>query len=181
MFHDLIILPACVPIRGYRLCLCSCSHLCNSAWEGETGEVRDKSKCLHNLRSWLFIIYFRGIKSPPSAPSDTQSLSELSITWVSRAGQWGSLSSSYLLTQLMEVCICISPKWVKRGLELDSIQAGRSLSHCTNETIHHCFVCLYAPSHEQLMCCRHFSAFLLFLYLTFRLSLSHFWGLSLRR
>lgn len=88
----------------------------------------------------------------------------------------GSLSSSYLLTQLMEVCICISLKWVKRGPELDSIRAGRSLSHCTNETIHHCFVCLYAPSHEQLMCCRRFAAFLLFLYLTFLLSLSHFWG-----
>lgn len=53
------------------------------------------------------------------------------------------------------------------GLKLDSRQARRSLSHCTNETIHHSFVCLYAPSHEQLMRCRHFSAFLFYLYLTF--------------
>lgn len=43
---------------------------------------------------------------------------------------------------------------------LGSRQAGRGLSHRTNETIHHSFVCLDAPSHEQLMCCRHFSPLL---------------------
>lgn len=57
-----------------------------------------------------------------------------------------------------------------RGLELGSRQAGRGLAHCTNETIYHSFVCLYAASHEQLMCCRHFSALWFFLYLTLPLT-----------
>lgn len=159
-------------------------HVCES-----TGEWDSRSNIIGQINTWkcvfdLFVIYIRGVESPPFAPQWHEiSTGGRSITWRRRPGQWGSLSSSYLLTQLMEVCICISLSEERGGeLELDGRQAGRGLSHCTNETIHHSFVCLYAPSHEQLMCCRRFGAFLLFLYLTFPLfvSLSRGGGLSLQ-
>lgn len=156
MFHKLITPPAPSPTRGNALLMLSLPRA-----PRKRPRTKDEWKGYR-----LLIIPVKGMESHPPGLSDTvcvcRTIHHLGqAAWSMR----GSLWSSYLLTQLMEVRICIRLSAEGTGAGEQTSWAGLS-PRCSNETIHHSFVCLYAPSHEQLMHCRRLSALLLFLYLT---------------